>query len=647
MSSNQTHIDTTPIQGTLQDLQPLQLVMVYKTDWEPVWDQLVRDYHYLGFRNMLGARLKYMLLAGGRPVACLSFSAAMGRVTARDCFIGWSEEQKARHLPQVVNNHRFLILPWVRVHNLASYTLARALDVLPEDWQRWYHQRPLLVETYIDQTRFRGTSYQAANFIHAGQTRGFSKQGSTYVWHGRRKEVYVYPLNPLFRDIIGCEQRPFPPVRPSKKPVPPKRFEEEKRRMMMQETDWHPHILEEAGLSEEAIEQLGEELVAFHDRFSDAFQRSEQQRLGEVILKGMLSDAGNKTTEAVALRYLGEKKVRSSQLFLSKAKWDENTMQENYQQELARLLADEQGMLCVDGSDFPKKGKHSAGVARQYCGRLGKVENCQSGLFVSYASTHGYGLVDRQLYMPEKWFDDDYAKRRKRCRVPEDLQFQTKNEIALDLLRKQKEAGHFPAQWIGCDAAFGADGKFLQGVHALGYTYFADIRCNQQVWIEEPEVGLPPYKGRGRRPTKVQPLTASMSVAEVAQDPSLHWQKVTLAQGAKGSINAQVTRLRVSPKNQNGLLGEECWLYMRVFEDGTIKYAFSNASENCTMAEMNRAATMRWSIEQCFNECKSELGMDQYEMRSYVGWHRHMLYVFLAHLFLLQIRMTFKKKQQS
>jgi len=250
--------------------------------------------------------------------------------------------------------------------------------------------------------------------------------------------------------------------------------------------------------------------------------------------------------------------------------------------------------------------------------------------------------LDRQLYLPKEWLSPGYAQRRQKCRVPEDLSYESKTRIALKLVQRVHATGRFPVKWVGCDAYFGADSEFLEEIDALGLTYFADIRSNTQVWLEWPQVGIPPYKGRGPRPKKAKPLTPSRAVAAIAGDTQLHWQRVKLAEGAKGPVFADVARLRVVT-SRDGMPNREQWLYLRRLENDKVKYALSNAADDVTLEEMNRAATMRWSIEQCFEECKQNLGMDHYEMRSWLGWHRHMLYVFLAHLFLLKVRLKFKK----
>jgi len=160
--------ETSPLCATVDQIQPIPLVLVYQTSLEALWDDLVRQYHYLGYRKMLGARLKYMALYNKRPIACIGFSSAMLKVEVRDRFIGWTEEQKGQYLPHVANNSRFLILPGVKVKNLASHLLARALKQAAFDWQRLYGCELWLVETFVDPAHFRGTCYKAANWIRVG-----------------------------------------------------------------------------------------------------------------------------------------------------------------------------------------------------------------------------------------------------------------------------------------------------------------------------------------------------------------------------------------------------------------------------------------------------------------------------------------------
>ncbi|MFZ5769139.1 MAG: IS701 family transposase [Bacillota bacterium] len=632
------HIDTTPLHGGVRDLQPIKVFAVDRTPWDPVWDQLMRTHHYLGHGRLLGARVKHLVFSCDRPIAALGWRAAALKLAVRDRFIGWSQAQKRRHLLQVANNSRLLLLPWARLPHVASHVLARSMQALSAHWQAKYGQPLLLLETFVDPRHFAGTVYRATNWIYLGQTKGFGRDGPGYHYHGQPKEVYVYPLQTAFRTLIGCQQQPY--VR--ERPRVPRQERKERKPLILHQNDWHPDLLEESGVTKEAVQQLGQKLAEFHRYFAPAFHRSEQRENGLVYLKGLLSDLQAKSAEPIALRYVGPSGVRNLQHFLGRSVWEEEQLLALYQSRLARLIAAEDGVVSVDSCEFPKKGKESVGVARQYCGRLGKVENCQSGVFVGYTSKKGYGLLDAQLYLPEPWFEPQYAPRREACQLPEDLTFQTKPRLALRLLERLRAQGLFAAGWIACDATFGNDSAFRDALAADGL-YFAQVRANTPVWLEAPSVQVPVYSGRGRPPQKLRPLEPSCTVADVAADPQTSWQELTLAEGAKGPIVAQVARRRVV-EARKGLPHQPLWLFMRRERSGELKFAFSNAPPQTPLEEMIRVSTMRWPLEQLFQEGKGQLGMDHYETRSWPAWHRHMLYVFLAMLFLLELRCQFVKR---
>jgi SRSO17 transposase len=630
-------IDASPICGDLQAWRPLTIQVASQSPLEPLWDQLVRRYHYLGYQKLLGHRLKYLAFLQGRPVAALSFSAPARTLRVRDQYIGWSAAQRKAHLDRVVNNSRFLIPPWVTVPNLASHVLARTLARLPQDWAARLGTRLWLVETFVDPARFRGTCYRAANWHALGQTAGHAKQGPGYVYHGVPKEVYVYVLDPRFRHRIGCHQQPS---RPSHRP-PLSLAKEEDLQMILRHAGWHPDLVPGMTLTEAEVVGLADTLVAFHAQFHACFGRIEHRRLGLAYLSGLLSNQTAKSVEPIALAFLDADAVRPLQRFMKSYGWDDAAMEATHQTLLAETLAAPDGMLTVDSCEFPKKGTESVGVARQYCGALGKVDNCQSGVFVGYTSDKGYGLVAEQLYLPEPWFAPAQAERRQDTWVPTDLTFQTKPQIARELLARV--APRFPATWIGCDAVFGADWAFLDAIPP-GTAYFASVRANTPVFLTRPRVRVPRYRGRGRKPTQPRVTQGrAQTVGAIAQSPACPWTPVVLAEGAKGPIRAEVACLRVTPAVGGLPRDTPVWLFLRRLEDGQIKYAFSNAPADTPLAALCRATTLRWPIEQCFQDGKSQVGMDQYEHRSWPAWHRHMLYVFLALHFLLRLRLQFKK----
>jgi SRSO17 transposase len=629
--------------GGLKSLRPITLQLVSGSDLEPVWDSLVKQYHYLGYQKLFGHRLKYLALSGEHPVAALSWSAAALKVGVRDRFIGWSEEQKKTYLDRIANNSRFLIFPWVLVPHLASHVLSLNIRRLVHDWEQQFDQPLWLLETFVESSRFKGTSYKAANWKCVGHTQGYGKEGPGYIHHGSIKEVYLYVLEPRFRKIIGCEPKPL-----FHRP-PPSLEKVEELKMILTQAHWNPQLVPWMTLTEKDVKDMGNELVKFHQQFHDCFGRIEQQRLGLAYLSGLMSNLKAKSAEPMALEFLGQEDVRCLQRFMKTYLWDHEAMELKHQVLLAPLIGDPQGMINVDSSEFVKKGKESVGVSRQYCGPMGKVENCQSGVFVGYSSEKGYGLLTGRLYLPEIWFSPEYAQRQKENLIPKDLSFQTKIQIALELIQRVARTRLFPAQWIGCDASFGSDAHFLKSLPQESY-YFADVRSDAHVFLKKPKVRVPAYSGWGRKPKRLrlspgqaQPKTVAM----LARSAKCHWESAILAEGAKGPIIAKVTRLRVYPA-RNGLPQEDSvWLFIRTTPDGKTKFSLSNAPVQMPLSEMCKASIMRWPIEQCFEEGKGQLGMDHYEHRSWPAWHRHMIYVFLGLHFMLRLRIQFKKNSSA
>ena len=633
-------LDSDVIRGRVDTLAPVQILLVNGTAFEQTWDQLVRDFHYLGYSKMYGPRIKYLAFLGDRPLAAISYNRATLRVGVRDRFIGWDETLKQKYLERVVCNNRFLILPWVQVPNLASHLLSRTLQRLGHDWFQLYGIHLFLVETFVDQSRYEGTCYKAAGWKCLGETQGFSKQGKVYRYHGNRKTVFISVLDPHFRKRLDLPNSCPPHVRTAVAGREP--------RMMLSIPDYDPHILEDCRIENQDITLIPEILEEYLNSYRTCYRRAEQKHLADTFIKGLLSDLERKSIEPVALRYTGSKGVRPLQMFFKNSTFDDEKVLGTYQSQLAELIGDENGMINVDGSDFPKKGANSVGVARQHCGILGKTDNCQAGVFVGYSSIKGYGLVDRRLYMPQLWFTEDYTELRKQCAVPEDLQFKTKNQLATEMIQAVAASGQFPFRWIGCDAAFGCDRAFLESLPEDSF-YFADVRANELVFADMPTVEIPVSKPTGGRYKYPRPSFPPVKVSDYTSDERIPWQQVVLAEGANGPIIADVKCVRCvvcsssTPYRNYVIPKEAVWLYIRRYANGRIKYSLCNAPEDTPMDVLNRVATMRWPIEQCFEECKSHLGMGHVEARSYKAWHRHMLFVMMAHLFTQILRMRFKK----
>jgi hypothetical protein len=192
-------VDQTPLQEHISKLPPIELKMVRGTDAEQLYKSLIHYHHYLGFRQIVGNHLKYIAYIGGRPVACLGWGSAAWSVKSRDAFIGWDKKTKEQRLGFVANNTRFLVLPWVKVKCLASKVLALNIKSISDDCMTVYHHPLFLLETFVEQDRFKGTCYKAANWIKVGQTKGIAKSGHDHLVHGKIKHVLLYPLGKGFR----------------------------------------------------------------------------------------------------------------------------------------------------------------------------------------------------------------------------------------------------------------------------------------------------------------------------------------------------------------------------------------------------------------------------------------------------------------
>jgi len=254
------------IECALSDLRPVAIRLVEGVGEYELWEELVGRHHYLGYQRYHGRKLRYLISARDRLIGAIGWKSGALKLESRDCFIGWSVEQRRKYLVHVLSNDRFLILEGVRVKNLASHVLGRNVRMVSEDWHRRYGLRPYVLETFID-PRFSGASYRAAGWERVGETKGYAKLHTGYRYHGQRKEVYVYVVQPEFRTIIGCKRGSYPRRR--------SRSEERegRLRMMVQKVDYDPSLIDWAEIGEDMQVRLAEELVGFHRLFADCFCR--------------------------------------------------------------------------------------------------------------------------------------------------------------------------------------------------------------------------------------------------------------------------------------------------------------------------------------------------------------------------------------
>jgi SRSO17 transposase len=279
---------------------------------------------------------------------------------------------------------------------------------------------------------------------------------------------------------------------------------------------------------------------------------------------------------------------------------------------------------------------------------LGKIANCQEGVFVVYAGPHGYTFLDTRLYLPEEWFDDDHRERWKKCGIPDDIRFHTEPELALDMVQGLVKRGLIPFQWVTCDEHLWENPAFLDGISALDKWYLAEVPCNTRAWLRTPRVE-PPGRGLLGRP-RTRPRLAKNAprpreLREIAAGlPRSAWTRYAIKEGSKGPLVAEFAFLRVTTVRA-GLPGPRVWAMFRrgLGSQPELKFYLSNASLACARRDLAHLSGMRWPIETALEEGKGEVGMDHYETRTWRGWCHHMAQTFLAHHFLMRLRIMLKK----
>ena len=402
-------------------------------------------------------------------------------------------------------------------------------------------------------------------------------------------------------------------------------------------------------MTKKDLRACAKELVAFHKQFAPYFGRVECQSHAFHYLQGLLLAPGRKSVEPMALQF-AEGSVVPMQRFLTRARWEAADIQRQVQAVAAQRLAPSAtrtalgAVLVIDESGFTKKGTHSVGVARQYNGRLGKVDNCQVGVFLTYATSAGSALLDHRLYLPKEWVND--PKRREVARIPDDVVFRTKPQLAGDLIEAACANG-LPHDWIIADELYGRNGALLGRLEAMNERYLMEVPVNTTVWTQDPANAIPPYGGRGQPPSRPRRDSVRI-VRKVAESlsPSA-WTTLQLRRGAKGPLTFEFAAVRVW-QVRHRKPGPHSWLLIRrsLETRPEIKYYISNADASVSLGTLAQASGVRWRVEELFEECKGYLGMGHYEARAWTSWHHHMALVAVAHLFLTLTRRRLKKRRR-
>jgi SRSO17 transposase len=414
-------------------------------------------------------------------------------------------------------------------------------------------------------------------------------------------------------------------------------------------------VQEATSMTEDDVRAAADRLVQFHERFAPLFGKEPAQDHAYTYLKGLMVCPERKSIEPIALN-VGHGQVSALQKFVNIAPWDQGDVHAEAHAVIAEELvptaaASPVGVVgVVDESGYSKKGDQSAGVARQYNGRLGKEDNCQVGVFLVGVTPGGAALLDHGLYLPETWCEETPAcqDRRDKVHIPEPVGFQTKPQIAAGLIRLTMALGIVVLDWITADAEYGRDGAFLDELELLGQRYVVEVPVSTTVWTEDPAGCVPPYGGRGRVPTHPSRAAVRSVAAVVAALPSARWRTLQIRQGAKGPLCFAFAAVRVWAV-RHGQAGPPIWLLARRSLEATpeLKYYVSNGAAATPLDVLAQVACTRHEVEEYFEDCKSYLGMAQYETRSWIGWHHHMTLVGLAHLFITLTCRDLKKKRRS
>lgn len=380
---------------------------------------------------------------------------------------------------------------------------------------------------------------------------------------------------------------------------------------MLDSQDWFL-----TGAALDALSEWHHLLKSFQQQLGVHFGRSEARLAAYDYIRALISPVERKNGWQVA-EYVGQNNPYSVQHLLGRARWDAEAICTEVRNYVCEHLGSNEAILAVDETSFIKQGQHSVGVQVQYCGTTGHKENCQVGVFLTYISEYGHTLIDRRLYLPQSWAED--ALRRKKVSVPEAVEFATKPQLARQMLQLAFESGIRPA-WVVADEVYGNDAKFrwwLEQEHEQAYLLHVSV--SHSVWV-----GYQQYRAGA--------IASSLTPQQ--------WQRLSCGQGSKGERLYDWARIEVNCDNEQGF---KRWLLLRrnierPDDPRSVTYYQVYAKSETTLQQMVEIAGKRWRIEECFKLAKDQFGLGDYEVRSWVGWHRHMSLVLAAQAFVTVLR---------
>ena len=388
-------------------------------------------------------------------------------------------------------------------------------------------------------------------------------------------------------------------------------------------------LMDECAVPPQVFDRLMPRLEGFMGPFVAQLVRKEQIEHANTFVHGLLSDLKHKNAESIA--YLFGQERMPLQRFMGVSCWDDKPLRNELVRQVGKQLGMADGVIVFDPSAFPKSGCDSVGVARQWCGRLGKVENCQVGIYMGYVSSREHALVDMRLYLPKAWTTD--RKRREKAGVPKGVRYRTRHQLCLEMLAEYGQ--QLPHQWITGDDEMGRPYWFRRRLDLVGERYMLAVPCNTTV--RNLEVDPPAYAGRGRYPKR--PWTrVDRLVATLREDD---WIEIDVRDGSKGPLIVEAVKRRVMGRTDKRQEGHgEVFIAIRYKDRDDqrvvkMDYYLSNASGDTELAEFTRAAKAEHRIEECIQRAKGEAGLADYEVRTWKGWHHHQTLSLIATWFLL------------
>ncbi len=390
-------------------------------------------------------------------------------------------------------------------------------------------------------------------------------------------------------------------------------------------------LLQECEVAPEIFEQVIPRLYTFMEPFVKTFQGQVADQHAKTYVCGLLSDVEHKNIESIAYRF-GQSRL-PLQAFIGWDAWDDEPLRSELRRQVKNHLGQGDGVLVFDPSGMPKSGRESVGVARQWCGRLGKVDNCQVAIYLGYVSRKGHTLVDTRLYLPKEWTKD--KARLDKAGVPKaDRGYRTRHQLALEMLAENGTC--LPHRWIAGDDEMGRPYWFRRRLEALGERYVLAVPSNTAMRDLEGE--LPEYRGRGRRPKR--PWQAVEVWSQSLGDEA--WQRIDVRDGSKGPLVVEAVKRRVVSRTHRRQQGDEEMLVVIRYRDRDqqavvkVDYYLSNAVPETPLWEFARVAKAAHRIEECLQRSKSEAGLADYEVRNWTGWQHHQTLSLLATWFLVR-----------